>query len=149
MRSKLALSESLGDYLESIYHIAELRGVARLKEIAQRMGVTRPSATGAVRALAREGLVEHDRYSFVTLSERGRTVARDLVRRHEVLRRFLAEVLGVPAASADRNACRLEHALDPRALERLVAFLERQDGRGTARREPRLTPAHVRNEGAR
>jgi len=123
------LSESLGDYLESIYHLARSRPAARVKDIAERMKVQKSSVTGALRLLAEKGLVNYDPYSFVTLTARGERVARDLVRRHETLRQFLTRVLAVEAAAADRNACHMEHAIEPQVLEKLVRFLQFLDGR--------------------
>jgi uncharacterized protein (TIGR00725 family) len=123
------LSESLGDYLESIYHLVRSRSAALVKEIAERMKVQKSSVTGALRLLAEKGLVNYDPYSFVTLTARGERIARDLVRRHETLRQFLTRVLAVEAAAADRNACHMEHAIEPQVLEKLYEL-----GREIARR---------------
>ena len=120
----VALSESLGDYLESIYHLAQERGVARAKDIAAQMGVRMASVTGALHALAERRLVNYDPYSLITLTPRGERVAKDLVRRHEMLARFFNAVLAIDAKTADRNACHIEHAIEPAVLERLVKFVE-------------------------
>ena len=119
------LSESMGDYLESIYHLARANGVARAKDIAERMQVRRASVTGALRALSERELVNYDPYSVVTLTSRGQRAARDLVRRHEMLTRFLHGVLGVDLERAGHNACHIEHAIEPQVLEKLVSFVER------------------------
>lgn len=124
-KRSVTLSESRGDYLECIYHLVQERGVARVKEIATRMGVRAPSVTGALRALAADGLVSHDPYQFVTLTPAGTAAARDLARRHGALAGFLKDVLGVESATAERNACHLEHAIEPEVLERLMRFVER------------------------
>jgi DtxR family Mn-dependent transcriptional regulator len=120
-----ALSESRGDYLECIHHLVRERGVARVKEIAARMGVRAPSVTGALRGLAARGLVRHDPYQFVTLTPAGARAARDLARRHAALAGFLRQVLGTDAATAERNACHMEHAIEPEVLERLARFVGR------------------------
>lgn len=119
-----ALSESLGDYLEVIYHIVQQQGVARVKQIAERMEVQMPSVNGALKALAERGLVNHDPYSLITLTASGKAAAMDLVRRHEKLTEFFVRVLGLDEATAERNACHVEHAIEPKVLDRLVAFLE-------------------------
>lgn len=122
----VALSESLGDYLESIYHLVRANRVARVKEIAARMKVRMPSVTGALRALAEKELVDYGPYRLVTLTPRGEQAAREIVRRHELLTRFFRDVLGLAESGAQRNACRMEHAIEPEALRRLVTFLEKQ-----------------------
>ena len=119
------LSASLEDYLETIYHLVEEGRVARVKDIAARLKVRMPSVTGAVRSLAAKGLVEHDPYSYVTLTPKGEKVARELVRRHEVLTRFLTEQLGLGKEAAERNACSMEHAIEPIVLERLIEFVNK------------------------
>jgi DtxR family Mn-dependent transcriptional regulator len=122
------LSESLGDYLESIHHLVHNHPVARVRDIAERMKVRRPSVTEALKLLAEKGLVNYDPYRFVTLTPRGERVAHDLVRRHETLRQFLSRVLAVGDAAAGRNACHMEHAIEPQVLEKLVKFLQFLDG---------------------
>ena len=118
------LSSSLEDYLEAIYHLVRENRVARVRDIAERMGVQMPSVTGALRSLAAKDLVNHDPYSYVTLTPAGERIARDMVRRHEVLTGFLSDFLGLDLAAAERNACAMEHAIEPQVLDRLVAFVE-------------------------
>lgn len=118
------LSASLEDYLEAIYHLVRENRVARVRDIAERLGVQMPSVTGALRTLAAKELVNHDPYSYVTLTPAGERVARDMVRRHEVLTGFLSDFLGLDLAVAERNACAMEHAIEPQVLDRLVAFVE-------------------------
>jgi DtxR family Mn-dependent transcriptional regulator len=120
------LSASLQDYLEAIYHLVREGHVARVKDIAARMNVQMPSVTGALRALVERELVNHDPYGYTTLTERGEAAALEVVRRHEVLADFLARVLGLDLETAERNACHIEHAIEPVVLERLVEFVRRK-----------------------
>jgi DtxR family transcriptional regulator, Mn-dependent transcriptional regulator len=118
------LSDSLQDYLEAVYMLVQRDGVARMKEIAAHMDVGKSSATGAVQALAERGLVRYDPYQFVRLTDRGEAAGRDLVRGHEVLKRFLIEVLGVSDPEAEVVGCKMEHAIQGEVLDRFVRFLE-------------------------
>lgn len=120
------LSASLEDYLEAIYHLESEQRVARVRDIAERLGVQMPSVTSALRALAARGLVNHTRYSYVTLTSAGARIARDLVQRHEVLTDFLSGFLGLEREAAERNACAMEHAIEPVVLTRLVAYIEQE-----------------------
>ena len=124
MAAAETLSASLEDYLETIFHLVEERRVARVKDIAARMSVQMPSVTGALRSLADKDLVRHDPYSYTTLTPRGEAIAREIVRRHEVLTGFLSDFLGLERETAERNACHMEHAIEPVVLERLVEFVE-------------------------
>jgi DtxR family Mn-dependent transcriptional regulator len=126
MPQTLDLSASLEDYLEAIFILVQERRVARVKDIAERLGVQMPSVTGALRSLAKKGLVDHDPYSYITLTPKGERIARDLVRRHTVLTDFLTDFLGLDQGTAERNACEMEHAIEPIVLDRLVEFVERK-----------------------
>lgn len=119
------LSASLEDYLEAIFLLVRDHRVARVKDIAERLGVQMPSVTGALRSLSEKGLVHHDPYSYTTLTPRGEEIARELFHRHQVLTSFLNEYLGLDLETAERNACDMEHAIEPVVLERLVVFVER------------------------
>jgi len=124
MGDPAALSASLEDYLEAIYHLVEEGRVARVKDIAARVSVQMPSVTGALRSLVEKDLVNHDPYGYTTLTPRGREIAFEVVRRHEVLTDFLVSVLGLDHETAERNACSIEHAIEPIVLERLVEFVK-------------------------
>jgi DtxR family Mn-dependent transcriptional regulator len=119
-----ALSESLGDYLECIYHLARSEPAARVRDIAERMNVQMSSVTGALRSLAERRLINYEPYGLITLTPRGQKAARELVRRHDALTQFLMRVLSVDSAAASRNACHMEHAIEPQVLEKLVRFVQ-------------------------
>jgi len=118
------LSASLEDYLEAIFHIVEDKQAVRAKEISRRMSVNRSSVTGALHAMAERGLVNYEPYNVITLTREGEAVARDVIQRHEGLRDFFIEILGVDAAQADEAACRMEHAVSHKILRRLVRFMK-------------------------
>jgi DtxR family Mn-dependent transcriptional regulator len=124
MTSSPALSSSLEDYLEAIFHIVAEKSAARAKDIADRLRVKASSVTGALRALAERGLVHYAPYDVITLTEKGRRAARGIVRRHSALRDFLVKVLGVGKREAETAACGMEHAVSGPILDRLVRFVE-------------------------
>jgi DtxR family Mn-dependent transcriptional regulator len=119
-----ALSASLEDYLETIYCVVEEQQVARPKDIVQATGVHNSSVTGALRLLARQGLIHYAPYGLVTLTDAGRRAARDIRARHQALLTFFAEILGVAEADAERGACGMEHTIPRAVLDRLVRFIE-------------------------
>ena len=132
------LSASLEDYLEAIYHLTAGQGVARSKDIAEAMGVSRASVTGALKALSEKELVHYQPYGYATLTEDGQQIARQVVRRHEVLTCFFEDLLGAKASTAQAAACRAEHTLGPEITARLMAFIEfvsetRNDGQDIAK----------------
>ncbi|HAA02808.1 MAG TPA: metal-dependent transcriptional regulator [Syntrophobacteraceae bacterium] len=118
------LSSSLEDYLEIIFHLEKANRVARAKDIADQMNVQRASVTGALKALAGRGMINYSPYNFITLTSAGRKVAQEVIRRHDILKDFFMTALQLQPDQAEANACRIEHAIDPAAIDRLVQFLE-------------------------
>ena len=87
------LSESLENYLEIILDLEKTQKVARVKDIAQKMGVLRGTVTGALKNLSEKGLINYEPYSFITLTKNGTAIAREITRRHEIIKKFLENVL--------------------------------------------------------
>lgn len=124
MPAKLTVSASLEDYLEAIYHVAEAKGAARAKDIVLRLGVHNSSVTQALRSLSEKELINYAPYDVITLTDTGMRIAVDVVKRHTTLSAFLNKVLGLDDEEADEGACRMEHAVNPVIVDRLVKFLE-------------------------
>ena len=118
------LSASLEDYLEAIFNLSSENKVARSKGIAEALSVSRASVTGALRTLAEKELVNYKPYGFVTLTESGEETALRVVKRHNVIKSFFVDVLGVDESPAQEAACRAEHALGSAIVERLLGFVE-------------------------
>ncbi len=126
------LTPSLEDYLEAIL---DLGSPARVTAIAARLGVAKASVTEAVRKLSSLGLVDYVRYGRVSFKAPGDARARDIRGRHDALTSFLVNVLSVPRAVAERDACVLEHGLSPETATRLLTFVSAK-----TRRVPKRPP---------
>ena len=124
MAATVRLSESLEDYLEAIFHLVAEKQAARARDIAKRLKRGRSSVTGALHALAEKGLINYAPYEVITLTRKGEAAAREIVRRHEVLRDFLVKVLSIDEKLADEGACQMEHAIPPAIFERFMEFVE-------------------------
>jgi DtxR family transcriptional regulator, Mn-dependent transcriptional regulator len=122
VRSSEKLSPSLEDYLEAVLILVRRGRVARVRDIAAHLGVGKSSVTGAVKTLAKRGMVNYEPYQFITLTDRGRELAEDISHRHVLLREFLSDILGLDEDVSEANACRMEHAVDAELLERLSKF---------------------------
>ncbi len=118
------VSASLEDYLEAILHIVDAKQAARAKDIVDRLGVHNSSVTQALRALSEKGLVNYAPYDIVTLTDEGRRIAADVAKRHQALRQFLVEVLGISLERAETEACRLEHAVSGQVINRISKLIE-------------------------
>src|SRR5437660_2311277 len=115
------ISSAIEDYAKAIYALELRAGEAvTANALADRLGVTPGSAPGMVKRLAELGLVEHEPYRGVQLTEDGRRVALEVIRHHRLLELYLVESLGVPWDRVHEEAEVLEHVLSE-DLEELIA----------------------------
>ncbi len=121
--SPLPLSAAMQDYLEEILILSDRLETVRVTDIAERLKLTKASVSQALSQLREQGLITQDRYGPVELTELGRYYGQVVKRRHEVLRSFLTEVLGLDLRTAEKDACQMEHAVSSETIERLVDFL--------------------------
>lgn len=104
----MQLSENTEEYLEFLYMMEEKgKKKARINEVAEGLRISPPSAVQMLQKMEREGLVEYESRIGVTLTTKGRRLARNVVRNHRLAELLLKEILGV---SVDEEAvCGLEH----------------------------------------
>lgn len=122
--STLPSSNVTQDYLKAIYAAVEWGGPATsVSALAARMGVSASTASETVRRLADEGLVHHERYGGISLTERGRHAALAMVRRHRLIETLLVEHLGYAWDEVHDEAEVLEHAVSDLLVERIDRLL--------------------------
>ncbi len=119
MSKRPHLTANMEDYLEAIMILQKDRKVARVRDIARLLDVKMPSVTGAVKNLAEKGLVNYERYSFVTLTDKGVKIAGEIISRHRIIYDFLNGILGVSPEIAELDACRIEHVISPQTVTKL------------------------------
>jgi len=115
------ISPAVQDYAKAVYALeARGTGAVSTNDLAERLGVTPGSASAMVRKLSEVGLVEHEPYHGVRLTQKGRRVALEVLRHHRLIELFLAEELGMPWDRVHAEAEVLEHAISE-DLEQLIA----------------------------
>ena len=124
MKKETKLSASLEDYLEVIALIIKEKKVARAKEIAARLKVSRASVTEAFRALAKKKLINYAPYEVITLTDKGTAVSEDIILRHHALKEFFIKVLDVEEKLADIGACKIEHAAPREIIDKMIRFVQ-------------------------
>ncbi len=118
------LSPNMEMYLKTILRLGRDNDTVRVKAIAEKMGITMPSVSEALRTLKTKGLVLHPSYGEVKLSARGKRLADGVNDRFEVLQRFLVEILQVDESVAELEACEIEHVVGKDTYQRLLIFLD-------------------------
>ena len=123
MSKRTQLSASLEDYIEAIYNIIAEKQKARSKDIAASLNVSGASVTEALRSLAKKKLINYAPYEAITLTNKGRKAAEDVVHRHNALKQFFIDVLGVKHDIAEQGACRVEHTAPQEIIDQMIRFI--------------------------
>jgi DtxR family transcriptional regulator, Mn-dependent transcriptional regulator len=115
------ISAPIQDYAKAVYVLETRSGTAvSTNDLAGRLGLTAGSVSAMIRKLSELGLIEHEPYRGVRLTERGREVALEVLRHHRLIELFLAEELGMPWDRVHAEAEVLEHVISEE-LEQLIA----------------------------
>jgi DtxR family Mn-dependent transcriptional regulator len=118
------LSSNMEDYLEAIIALQKKNGVAMVRDIGRHLGVKNSSVTSALNTLSKSGFAVHERYGYVELTREGEHIAQLVQKRHDILTKFLIDILSVDPKTAGEDACKMEHALSPQTSQRLTKFIE-------------------------
>jgi len=105
------LTRAQEDYLKAMYDIGRTNAAIRISDIAETLGVSKPSVCNMVEQLRRAGLAEHERYGTLVLTEKGKKVAVELLSKYEELRSILVDCLGIDEDTARKEACEMEHSI--------------------------------------
>jgi Mn-dependent DtxR family transcriptional regulator len=112
------------DYLESMLMMKLKHGYIRSIDVAEHLGVTKPSVTYATRRLKESGHITMDKDGLITLTETGMAVAAKMLDRHKTLTKFLIN-LGVDEITAEADACKMEHDLSEQSYRAICAHADR------------------------
>jgi DtxR family Mn-dependent transcriptional regulator len=118
------LSAKMEDYVKTVYELQRgSDGAVSTSAVAERLGVTAPTATSMLETLAERGLVEREKYKGARLTREGETVAIEVIRHHRLLETYLAEQLGYDWTEVHDEADRLEHHISEEFEERVAEKL--------------------------
>lgn len=123
MHHEPALSPIHEMYLKVLYRLQLENDTGRIRDLAKGLGVTPGTVCAVLKKLEYAGLVIHDHYGSVKLTPPGSRVAECVVRRFEILRSFLTEVLGIDSDAAEHDACTMEHSVSPATVNRIESML--------------------------
>lgn len=120
-------NEMAEDYVELIAELAEEHGEARPVDIAKHLGVSQPTVSKNLGRLKRDGLVTHEPYRSVFLTDAGMALAETCRTRHRIVVSFL-KALGISADVAEHDAEGIEHHVSAETLKAFSAFVQSQGG---------------------
>lgn len=117
---------AMEDYVKVIYAHTEWQSQPiTTNALAARLGLAASSVTEMVKKLTAQGLAHHEPYGAIELTERGRTLALTMVRRHRLIETWLVERFGYRWDEVHDEAEVLEHAMSDRLLDAIDEELGR------------------------
>lgn len=123
MPTIISISAAIEEYLENIYRLEQEYGVARTSKLAERVGVSLGTVTNTIDSLEQKNLIVHEPYRGVKLTNTGRRLALDVIRRHRLSERLLNDILNMKWSHVHDYACQLEHALPKEVIQSLNKVL--------------------------
>ena len=120
----MKIQKSAQDYLETMLMLQQSRGYVRSIDVADQLGVTKPSVSYATKRLRENGYITMDSDGLVSLTQAGLDIAQSMFRRHTVLTGVLMS-LGVDEETAREDACKIEHDISEKTFEALCRFAEK------------------------
>lgn len=122
----MKIQKSSEDYLEAMLMMGKQHGYIRSIDVAEQLGVTKPSVSYATKRLRENGYLTMDKDGLITLTDSGMEIASRMYERHRVLTEYLIR-LGVDPGVAREDACRMEHDISEetfRAIRRQLSEAE-------------------------
>jgi DtxR family Mn-dependent transcriptional regulator len=118
------LTKSEREALKAIYRLARNGNDVHTGDVAGSLKLSPGTVTATVKRLAERGLLDHKLYKGVELTAAGQGAAVAAIRRHRIVERFLADLLGYAWSDADRLAQTFEHSLPQEVDDRLYVALD-------------------------
>ncbi len=116
----MRILKSSEDYLETMLMLERKHGYVRSVDVAEHLGVTKPSVSYATKRLRENGYIEMDKDGHITLTKSGMDIATKMLQRHKALTGFLIN-LGVDPATAEEDACKMEHDISDATFDAICA----------------------------
>lgn len=119
------ITKSKEDYLRVLLELSDERAEIHSIDIAYALGFTRASVSRMIKVLGESGYLRKDDSGKILLTEKGYDVAISIRRRRDLVRNFLQEDLGVEPATAEKEACKIEHTISDETERKLRTYIEK------------------------
>lgn len=116
-------TRKIEDYLEAIWDLQKNKGYIKVKDIADKLEVTRPSVSEMIKKLSENEYIVYEKYGGIIFTGRGKKLALEIKKRHNLFVEFL-KIIGVSEENAQQDACKLEHDVSPETITCLLEFVE-------------------------
>ena len=123
----MEIQKSSEDYLETMLMMQQQHGFIRSIDVAEHLGVTKPSVSYATKRLRENGYITMDKTGLITLEPAGLAIAQEMLDRHRTLTDFLVR-LGVAPETAEADACKIEHDISSQTFAAICRHAKEHQG---------------------
>jgi DtxR family Mn-dependent transcriptional regulator len=123
----MEIQKSSEDYLETMLMMLKKHGFIRSIDVAEHLGVTKPSVSYATKRLRENGYISMDKTGLITLEPTGMAIAQEMLERHQALTNFFVN-LGVDQETAESDACKIEHDISPKTFAAICRHAREHQG---------------------
>ena len=128
---KEGMKESREDYLETILVLnRKSPGDVRPVDVANHLGITKPSVTRAMTELEKEGHVMRNEKGRLLLTESGQEIAEKVYEKHQVITKLFSTCANVSEETAETDACKVEHIISEETFQGIKNYLNAMTGSG-------------------
>lgn len=122
----MELTKSLEEYISTIYILEKTNKKIRVTDIATKMLITKPSVNRALKTLREKGYVNFEPYTDITLTDEGREVAQEISKKYDIVKIFLAEILGVSQKTAEIDSLKIKAVISEETEQKLQEFMTKE-----------------------
>ena len=116
------LTVSQEEYLKTIYILSKTEKEIRVTDIAKKLGITKPSVNRAIKGLKTLNLLNYETYGNISLTAEGEKISQEILRKEDLLKLFLINVLGVEKDKATKEANATKHAITEEKKQKMKKY---------------------------
>lgn len=122
------ITSSLEEYLKTIYILKNTEGQVRVTDISKKLNCSKPSVNRALNCLKEEGLILYEAYGNIEITKEGEDTAKSIVKRQDILKLFLTQILGVDNKTAEIEATEMKHNISEDTILKLENYIIKELG---------------------
>ena len=119
------LTVSQEEYLKTIYILSKTEKEIRVTDIAKKLEITKPSVNRAIKSLKNLNLLNYETYGNINLTKEGEKVSQEIIKKEDLLKLFLINVLGVEKDKATKEANAMKHALSEEKKKKMEEYVNK------------------------
>ncbi|MCI8637313.1 MAG: metal-dependent transcriptional regulator [Clostridia bacterium] len=119
----MKLTNSQEEYLKTIYILEKNKQKVRVTDIADKLKITKPSVNKAINLLKDNGVINYQAYGEITLTKEGEKYAIEIIKKQDILKMFLVEILDIDEKQAQEEAKAMKHAISQQTAKKLNKYI--------------------------